>query len=109
MHVAGKRLSFNDNIEFENKIRLRQAEATTKLLKVVNKLQDKADKEKRIEIMEEIEDELRDYIWNYYTRCKHLPSWPDSKPIMFFNEDILGLPPIRKYIVFKFYFHTNYL
>lgn len=100
MHVIGnKRPDFNDNIEFERKIQLRQAEANMKLRKAVNKLQDKADKEKRIEIMEEIEDELREYIWTYYKTCKHLPSWPDSKPVMFFNDDILGLPPISKDIV----------
>lgn len=64
---------------------------------IKKKLREKFEERDKYEILEEIDDELRAYVWTYFEKCKHFPTWPDSTPIMFTGNDILGLPPISKY------------
>lgn len=78
----------------EDKIRIQQAKADIEFRNAIIKLQEKLNRHNKIEIVEDIEDELRGYVWSYFEMCKHLPSLPDPTPIMFTGNDILGLPPI---------------
>lgn len=88
-------MHFNDDDERGvNEIRSRQFDAALKFGKTIDKLQKKFEQNYRHEIIEEIEDELRAYVRTYFERCKHLPAWPDPKPIMFTDNSVLGFPPI---------------
>lgn len=98
--MSSERPDFNDGNEIEDEIRASQTEAATEFWKLINKLQKNFNQRSKYEIIEEIEDELRSYIWTYFETCKHLPTWPDPAPIMFTDNNILGLPPISKYIEF---------
>ncbi|XP_050433854.1 dynein regulatory complex protein 11-like [Adelges cooleyi] len=71
-----------------------QTKAADKFWTAVKAAQARLDKYNKEDIIDEIADELRAYIWNYFETCVHLPSWPDPTPVMFTNDAILGLPPI---------------
>jgi len=95
--MSSERPNFNHQRELEyNKIRTEQNKAAVEYRRIKDKLQEKLNQRNKHAIMEEIEDELRAYIWTYFETCKHFPSWPDPTPIMFTGNDILGLPPISK-------------
>ncbi|CAH1738693.1 unnamed protein product [Aphis gossypii] len=96
MHITSEKLNFNVNRELEDIIQKQQAEADLEYRKVIIKLEENFVQRNKHEIIEDIEDELRAYVWKYFEMCHHLPTWPDSKPIMFSddNNNIIGLPPI---------------
>lgn len=104
MHITSEKLNFNVNRELEDIIQKQQAEADLEYRKVIIKLEENFVQRNKHEIIEDIEDELRAYVWKYFEMCHHLPTWPDSKPIMFSddNNNIIGLPPISK----TYYLHT---
>lgn len=93
--MSNVRPNFNAQRELDvDEIRKKQNIAAEEYRNIKNKLQEKFDQRKKYEIIEEIDDELRAYIWTYFETCKHLPTWPDPTPIMFTGNEILGLPPI---------------
>ncbi|XP_025193072.1 dynein regulatory complex protein 11-like, partial [Melanaphis sacchari] len=96
MHITSEKLNFNINYELEDTIQIQQTEADFEYRKVITKLEENFVQRDKHEIIEEIEDELRAYVWKYFEMCHHLPTWPDSKPIMFSddNNNVIGLPPI---------------
>ncbi|XP_060876495.1 dynein regulatory complex protein 11-like isoform X1 [Metopolophium dirhodum] len=96
MYITSEKLNFDINRELEDTIRIQQTEADIEYRKIISKLEDNFIQRNKYEIIEEIEDELRAYVWTYFEMCHHLPSWPNSKPIMFSddNDKIIGLPPI---------------
>lgn len=96
--MTSEKFSFDINRELEDAIRIQQAEADIKHRKIISELEDNFVQRNKDEIIEEIEDELRAYVWKYFEMCHHLPTWPNAKPIMFSddNNDIIGLPPISK-------------
>lgn len=102
--MTSEKLNFDIYREIEDITRIQQTEADIEYRKTISKLEDNFVKRSKYEIIEEIEDELRAYVWKYFEMCHILPSWPDSKPIMFSDDDhnIIGLPPISKdNILFK--------
>lgn len=98
MHMSSERSNLNTEHELllEDEIKSKQSKASAELKNVINTCQEKLNKSNKYEIIEEIEDELRAYIKTFYETCMLLPSWPDPTPIMFTDNDILGLPPISK-------------
>jgi len=102
--MTSEKLNFDIYREIEDIIRVQQTEADIKYRKTISKLEENFVQRNKYEIIEEIEDELRAYVWKYFEICHHLPSWPDSKPIMFSDEDnnIIGLPPISKDIIYYY-------
>lgn len=98
MHVSSERSNLNTELKLsvEDEIRSKQTEATAKLVNVINTCREKLNESNKYDIIEDIEDELREYIKTFYETCDHLPSWPDPTPVMFTDDDILGLPPMSK-------------
>jgi len=98
MYMTSEKMNFDINRELEDTIRIQQTEADIEYRKIISKLEDNFIQRNKYEIIEEIEDELRAYVWTYFEMCHHLPSWPNSKPIMFSddNDKMIGLPPISK-------------
>lgn len=97
LHMPSRRPTFDTKLEkVANEIREKQTKAAIELRKAIDKCQKKLKLHARDDITEDIEDELRAYVWTYYETCKMIPSWPDSTPIMFIDNNILGLPPISK-------------
>ncbi|KAL4090726.1 hypothetical protein QTP88_025507 [Uroleucon formosanum] len=96
MYMTSDKLNFDMYRELEDTIRIQQTEADKEYRKTIRKLEDKFIQRNKYEIIEEIEDELRAYVWKYFEMCHHLPTWPNSKPIMFSDDSdqIIGLPPI---------------
>jgi len=96
--MTSEKMNFDINRELEDTIRIQQTEADIEYRKIISKLEENFIQRNKYEIIEEIEDELRAYVWTYFEMCQHLPSWPNSKPIMFSddNDKIMGLPPISK-------------
>jgi len=89
-------LNIEHELSLEDEIWSKQIEASAELKNVIKICLEKLNKNNKYEIIEEIEDELRAYIKTFYETCMHLPSWPDPTPIIFTDNDILGLPPISK-------------
>ncbi|XP_015377577.1 PREDICTED: uncharacterized protein LOC107171834, partial [Diuraphis noxia] len=96
MHMTSEKLNLDIYREIEDIIQIQQTEADIKYRNTRIKLEENFVKRNKYEIIEEIEDELRTYVWKYFKTCHILPSWPDSKPIVFSDDDnnIIGLPPI---------------
>lgn len=96
--MTSDKLNFDIYRELEDTIRIQQTAADKEYRKTISKLEDKFIQRNKYEIIEEIEDELRAYVWKYFEMCHHLPNWPNSKPIMFSDDSdkIIGLPPISK-------------
>ncbi|VVC37808.1 P-loop containing nucleoside triphosphate hydrolase [Cinara cedri] len=94
MHMSSERPKTDVFVNVEEKTLVKQSEAATKFWKVIKKLQNKLDRYNRHEIIAEIEDELRAYIWTYFEICKRLPTWPNPVPIIFEENDEFGMPPI---------------
>lgn len=98
MHMSSERPNTDVFIYVDDTMLEKQAKASIDFWEVIKKLQNKLNRYNRYEIKEEIEDELRAYIWTYFEICKQLPSWPDSKPIIFKEDDEFGMPPISTLI-----------
>lgn len=96
MHVSNDKPITDGLGDVEDTIRAKQTEAAAVYWKTVENLQHRFDRNNRCAIREDIENELRWYIWEYFKICKHLPPWPDSKPIIFEEDDRFGFPPISK-------------
>lgn len=94
--MSSDRPTMNIECESDEEIRQLQNEAANMFRKTVDKIQKTLNQRYKDDMLEEIEDELRSYVWTYFETCKHLPTWPDQKPIMFTNDDVLGLPPVGK-------------
>lgn len=102
IYTPSGRSNRNKKLELEEeKIRSKQIEAAVRLQKFVNKYEKKLNQHNKVSIIEEIEDELRAYIKTYYETSELLPAWPDSVPIIFTDDAILGLPPISTKTTFK--------
>lgn len=97
MHMSSERPNTDVFVNVVDQILVKQTKAAAEFWKVMEKLQKKLNQYNRHEITEEIEDELRTYIWTYFEVCKHLPTWPDSKPIIFQEDDEFGMPPISTF------------
>lgn len=98
MYMTSEKQNSDINHELQETIRTQQAEADIEYRKVIIKLEDDFAKRSKYELIEQIEDELRAYVWTFFETCHHLPSWPDPKPIMLSDDNgIIGLPPISKY------------
>jgi len=98
MQMTSEKLNFDIYREIEDIITIQQTKADINYRTTISKLKDNFVKRNKYEIIDEIEDELRAYVWKYFEMCHILPSWPDSKPIIFSDDDnnIIGLPPISK-------------
>lgn len=107
MYMSNKRPNTDAILNVYDQIRVKQIEADAEFWKFMEKLQSKLDRYNQYEIIEEIEDELRTYIWTYFEICKYLPSWPDSKPIIFKEDDEFGFPPISKSVAVLNFANNN--